>query len=81
MDEHEIIQRCIAGQEKGWKEFLVCYGGPIYGAICHVLRRFAIHEPEVAEDVFARVIEKLEDKRRVRMALGFRCLYDNKNHI
>jgi RNA polymerase sigma-70 factor (ECF subfamily) len=59
MDEHEIIQRCIAGHEKGWKEFLACYGGSIYGAICHVLRRFSIHEPEVAEDVFAQVIEKL----------------------
>ena len=53
MDEHEVIQRCIAGQEKGWKEFLACYGGAIYGAITYVLRRFSIHEPEAAADVFA----------------------------
>ena len=29
----------------------------------------------------ARVTEKLEDKRWVRMALAFRCLYVNKNYI
>ena len=68
MDEHEIIQRCIAGQDKGWKEFLACYGGSIYGAITYVLRRFSIHEPEAAEDVFAQVVEKLlvEDCKALR---------------
>jgi 3-hydroxybutyryl-CoA dehydratase len=29
----------------------------------------------------ARVIEKIEEKRWIRMALAFRCLYVNKNYI
>jgi RNA polymerase sigma-70 factor (ECF subfamily) len=59
MDEKELIGRCIAGDDKSWKIFLKTYGGSIYGTVLSLLSKFSIHEPEIAEDIFAGVIEKL----------------------
>jgi RNA polymerase sigma factor (sigma-70 family) len=57
--EHELIERCIAGDERSWRSFLDCYGSVIYGAVAGLLGKFSIHEPAVAEDIFAAIIEKL----------------------
>ena len=57
--ERELIERCIAGDEGSWRSFLDCYGSVIYGAITGLLGKFSIHEPAVAEDIFAAIIEKL----------------------
>jgi RNA polymerase sigma-70 factor (ECF subfamily) len=59
MDDRELIQLCIAKDDRAWKHFLKAYGSYIYGSIAALLGRFAVTQPEVAEDVFAAVIEKL----------------------
>jgi RNA polymerase sigma-70 factor (ECF subfamily) len=69
MDDKELIQRCIEGDEESWGQFLRSYGGSIYGAIANLLDKFSIHESEIAQDIFAGVIEKLlvDDYRALRM--------------
>jgi RNA polymerase sigma factor (sigma-70 family) len=59
MDERELLSRCIAGDEKAWRQFLKSYDRCVYGAILRLLGKFSVHEAEVAEDIFAGVIEKL----------------------
>ncbi len=59
MTEKELIRRCIARDEKAWKEFLFRYEACIYGTIYRLLSRYSIREPEVAADIFANVIQKL----------------------
>jgi RNA polymerase sigma factor (sigma-70 family) len=59
MKERELIQGCIARDERAWKQFIKSYDRCIYGAILNLLGKFSIHEPEVASDIFASVIEKL----------------------
>jgi RNA polymerase sigma-70 factor (ECF subfamily) len=59
MDERELLKRCIARDERAWDDFLKSYGGCIYATIANLLRRFSIQEQEVAQDIFASVIEKL----------------------
>jgi RNA polymerase sigma factor (sigma-70 family) len=59
MNEKELIEGCIAKDEKAWKRFIRSYDRCIYGAILSLLGKFSIHEPEVAADIFASVIEKL----------------------
>ena len=68
MDEKQLVAGCIAGDDRAWREFLGTYGGYIYGAVAGLLKRAAIQEQEVAEDVFAAVIEKLlvDDCRALR---------------
>ncbi len=59
MEEKELLQGCIARDERAWKHFIKSYDRCIYGAILSLLGKFSIHEPEVAADIFASVIEKL----------------------
>jgi RNA polymerase sigma-70 factor (ECF subfamily) len=59
MTERELIERCIAGDDRSWKRFLESYGNMLYGTIKILLGKFSIHEPTVAEDIFASIIEKL----------------------
>jgi RNA polymerase sigma factor (sigma-70 family) len=59
MNEKELLEGCIAGNERAWKHFIRSYDRCIYGAILSLLGKFSIHEPEVAADIFASVIEKL----------------------
>jgi RNA polymerase sigma-70 factor (ECF subfamily) len=59
MEEKELLEGCIARDEKAWKHFLHTYDRCIYGAILSLLGKFSIHESEVADDIFASVIEKL----------------------
>lgn len=59
MDDRELIRRCVDKDDKAWREFLKSYGACIYGSIASLLAKFSIHEPEIAEDIFASVIEKL----------------------
>ena len=59
MDEKQLIERCIAGDEAAWRQFLQRYGTVIHGAITALLARCSVHEPAVAEDIFASIIEKL----------------------
>jgi RNA polymerase sigma factor (sigma-70 family) len=57
--ERDLIARLVAGDSKGWSEFLKLHGKLIYGSIATLLARFSIKEPAVAEDIFAAVIERL----------------------
>ena len=59
MDERELIERCIAGDNESWRKFLESYGSVIYGTVTTLLGRFSLHEPALAEDIFASIIEKL----------------------
>jgi RNA polymerase sigma factor (sigma-70 family) len=59
MEERELLQGCIAKDERAWKHFIKSYDRCIYGVILNLLGKFSIHEPEVADDIFASVIEKL----------------------
>jgi len=59
MDEKQLIERCVAGDEAAWRQFLQRYGTVIYGAIHTLLARCSINEPAIAEDIFAGIIEKL----------------------
>ncbi len=59
MDERELLQGCIAKDEQAWKHFIKSYDRCIYGAILNLLTKFSIHESEIADDIFASVIEKL----------------------
>jgi RNA polymerase sigma-70 factor (ECF subfamily) len=59
MDEKKLIARCIAKEDRAWHRFLNEYQRCIHGAILSLLARFSIHETEIAEDIFAAVIEKL----------------------
>lgn len=59
MDDRELIQRCVAKDEKAWKHLLKAYGGYVYGSITNLLGKFSVAQPEIAEDIFAAVIEKL----------------------
>jgi RNA polymerase sigma factor (sigma-70 family) len=59
MDDRQLIERCIAKDEKAWKHFLEAYGSYIYGSISVLLGKFSAAQPEAAEDIFAAVIEKL----------------------
>jgi RNA polymerase sigma factor (sigma-70 family) len=45
------------GQQRRLRE----YGGYVYGAIVNLLRTASVTEPEVAEDIFAGVVQKLVD--------------------
>lgn len=68
MDEKTLIARCIAKDERAWHRFLREYQRYINGAIMSLLSKFSIHETEIADDIFAAVIEKLliEDCRALR---------------
>jgi RNA polymerase sigma-70 factor (ECF subfamily) len=72
MDERQLIERCIAGDNEGWRCFLDRYGNLVYGAIVTLLSRFSISEPSVAEDIFESVIEKLlaDDRAALRQFRG-----------
>lgn len=59
MEDRELIRRCIAKDEAAWSEFLKAYGSCIYGSIVALLTRFSVQGPEIAEDLFASVLEKL----------------------
>lgn len=59
LNERELIARCVAGDNKAWRQFLNSYGKLIYGTITALLGKFSITEPAVAEDIFAGVIERL----------------------
>jgi RNA polymerase sigma-70 factor (ECF subfamily) len=68
MDEKRLIERCIAKEDRAWHRFLHEYQRCIHGAILSLLAKFSIHETEIAEDIFAAVIEKLlvDDCRAMR---------------
>jgi RNA polymerase sigma-70 factor (ECF subfamily) len=68
MDEKRLIERCIAGEDRAWHRFLREYRRCIHGAIMSLLAKFSIHEAEIADDIFASVIEKLliDDCRALR---------------
>jgi RNA polymerase sigma factor (sigma-70 family) len=68
MDEKQLLEKCIAGDEKAWREFLARYQCYINGAILALLAKFSIREIEIADDIFAGVIEKLlsDDCRALR---------------
>ena len=59
MEERELLQGCIAKDERAWKCFLKSYDRCIYGTILNLLGKFSIHESEIADDIFASMIEKL----------------------
>ena len=59
MDDKQLVQGCILKDDRAWSEFLKSYGALIYGSVASLLSKFSIHEPEVTEDIFAGVIEKL----------------------
>jgi len=59
MKEKDLVRRCIARDQRAWKEFLARYSSCIYGTIYRILNKYSITEPEIAADVFAQVIEKL----------------------
>jgi RNA polymerase sigma-70 factor (ECF subfamily) len=59
MKDRELIDRCIEKDEAAWNGFLKAYGPCIYGSIAALLKKFSMQEPEIAEDIFAAVIEKL----------------------
>jgi len=59
MNEKKLIARCIAKDERAWHRFLREYQRCILGAILSLLAKFSIHEAEIADDIFAAVIEKL----------------------
>jgi RNA polymerase sigma-70 factor (ECF subfamily) len=59
MDDKQLVQGCIAKDDRAWRQFLKSYGALIYGSVAGLLSRFSIHEPEITEDIFAGVIEKL----------------------
>ena len=68
MDEKRLIERCIAREDRAWHRFLRDYQRCIQGAILSLLAKFSIHETEIADDIFAAVIEKLlvDDCRALR---------------
>ena len=68
MDEKKLIERCIAKDEKAWHRFLAEYKRCIHGTILSLLAKFSIHETEIADDIFAAVVEKLlvDDCRALR---------------
>jgi RNA polymerase sigma-70 factor (ECF subfamily) len=68
MNEKRLIERCIAGENRAWQRFLKEYQRCIQGAILGLLAKFSIHEAEIADDIFAAVIEKLlkDDCRALR---------------
>ena len=68
MDEKRLVERCIAGEDRAWHRFLRDYQHLIQGAILSLLAKFSIHETEIADDIFAAVIEKLlrDDRRAMR---------------
>lgn len=68
MDEKRLVERCIAREDRAWHRFLHDYQRCIHGAIMSLLAKFSIHEVEVADDIFASVIEKLlvDDCRALR---------------
>jgi RNA polymerase sigma-70 factor (ECF subfamily) len=68
MDDRELIQRCISKDEIAWRHFLKSYGPYIYGAIAGLLAKFSLNQPEITEDIFAAVVEKLliDDCRALR---------------
>jgi RNA polymerase sigma-70 factor (ECF subfamily) len=68
MDEKRLIARCIAGDDRAWHRFLREYQRCINGTILALLAKFSIHEAEIADDIFAAVIEKLliDDCRALR---------------
>ncbi len=68
MDEKNLIERCIAKEDRAWHRFLHEYQRCIHGTILSLLARFSIHETEIADDIFAGVIEKLlvDDCRAMR---------------
>ena len=68
MDEKKLIARCIDRDERAWHRFLGEYQRCILGAILSLLAKFSIHEAEIADDIFAAVIEKLlvDDCRALR---------------
>ena len=59
MDDLHLIERCIAGDNEAWQLFLERHGSLLYGTITTLLAKFSISEPNVAEDIFESVIEKL----------------------
>jgi len=59
MDDKQLVQACIARDNRAWQQFLKSFGPLIYGSVASLLAKFSIHEPEIAEDIFADVIEKL----------------------
>ena len=59
MDERKLVERCIAREDRAWHRFLRDYQCCIRGAILSLLAKFSIHEVEIADDIFAAVIEKL----------------------
>jgi RNA polymerase sigma factor (sigma-70 family) len=72
MDEKRLIARCIAREDRAWHRFLREYQTCIQSAIMSLLAKFSIHEAEVADDIFASVIEKLlvDDCRALRRFQG-----------
>lgn len=68
MDEKNLIARCIAKEDRAWNRFLSEYKRCINGTILSLLAKFSIHETEIADDIFAAVIEKLlvDDCRAMR---------------
>jgi RNA polymerase sigma-70 factor (ECF subfamily) len=59
MDDKQLVEACIAKDNRAWRQFLKSFGPLIYGSVAGLLAKFSIHEPEIVEDIFADVIEKL----------------------
>ncbi len=59
MEEKELIQRCIELDEQAWNIFLERYADCIYGTIVNVLKKHSLLTQELAEDIFADIIQKL----------------------
>ena len=59
---------CIARDEAAWREFLKVYSDCIYGSVVNLLKKYAMYSADMAEDIYAAVIEKLveDDCRALR---------------
>jgi RNA polymerase sigma factor (sigma-70 family) len=61
MNEKDLISRCIEHEEAAWTEFLKRYSDCIYGSVVNLLKKYSVDSYEMAEDIYAAVIEKLLD--------------------
>jgi RNA polymerase sigma factor (sigma-70 family) len=59
MDDRQLIERCITGDNGAWRLFLEQHGSLLYGTIAALLAKFSISDPDTAADIFEAVIEKL----------------------
>lgn len=74
LSEKELLGRCFAGKAEAWSEFVARYSGPIHGAICAVLRRYAPEKlaPDRRQDFFQQAFLALCENncRRLRTFTG-----------